>query len=132
MEEYTNTNRTTYIDRAVGIQYSAGMEDMYIEFLQFFCEGKAEKVAQITESYQAKSWKEYVTYVHSVKSTSLSIGGVVLSELAAKVEEQGKAYLADGKEEALNFVKENHEELLRLYEDTVTEANEIIAAHSGE
>ncbi|MBP3621844.1 MAG: response regulator [Lachnospiraceae bacterium] len=114
-----------YIDQKVGLKYSAQSMEMYKSFLEVYYEYGAEKKCQVEECYNAKNWKDYVTYVHSIKSTSLNIGGVILSKLAADIEKRGKEFLA-GDEGALSFIEENHEELMRVYDLTLTEAVTIM------
>ena len=114
-----------YIDQKVGLKYSAQSMEMYKSFLEVYYEYGAEKKCQVEGCYNAKNWKDYVTYVHSIKSTSLNIGGVILSKLAADIEKSGKEFLA-GDEGALSFVEENHEELMRVYDLTLAEAVTIM------
>nr|MBQ8251803.1 Hpt domain-containing protein [Lachnospiraceae bacterium] len=116
---------STCIDQSVGMKYCAFSKEMYLEVLQMYCECKDEKLEQIRNSYEQENWKSYVTYVHSLKSTSLSIGGVSLSELALSLEMAGKEYLA-GTEEKLDYIKEHTNELLDLYVATVEEGLRIV------
>lgn len=110
-----------YIDRKVGLKYCAYNEEMYLEVLEIYCEGYKDKVQQLQENYSKESWKDYITYVHSLKSASLSVGGVKLSEMAAEVEKAGKDYLKEGKAEKLSYIKAHHDELMKLYQSTVEE-----------
>lgn len=115
-----------YIDQKVGVKYCAYDNDMYHEFLKIYCDGYNDKVQQLQSSYSSENWKDYVTYVHSLKSTSLNIGGVVLSELSATIEKTGKEYLTDGDGEKLYYMKDHYEELMNLYECTINEAKQIL------
>ncbi len=116
-----------YIDKTVGLKYSSQSMDMYKSFLEVYCEYGKDKKLQIEESYAADNWKDYVTYVHSVKSTSLNIGGVRLSKMAADIEKNGKDYLA-GDKAGLVFIKEHHGELMQLYDVTLEEAVKLMNA----
>ena len=116
-----------YIDKTVGLKYSSQSMDMYKSFLEVYCEYGKDKKLQIEESYAADNWKDYVTYVHSVKSTSLNIGGVRLSKMAADIEKNGKDYLA-GDKAGLVFIKEHHNELMQLYDVTLEEAVKLMNA----
>ncbi len=78
------------LDIAIGLQYSAGMEEMYREFLKMYCESHEEKKTQIEGYYEAKDWENYAIKVHALKSTSLTVGGKELSEMAAALEKAGK------------------------------------------
>ncbi len=115
-----------YIDRSTGLKYCAHDKAMYIEFLKIYCEGWMDKADGLKETFAKRKWSEYVTSVHSLKSTSLNVGGVTVSELAADIEKAGKEYVADGFVEKLEFMQEHHEELLALYENTVKEAKQIV------
>ncbi|MBQ8412978.1 MAG: response regulator [Lachnospiraceae bacterium] len=116
-----NSLKQEYIDQQVGLKYSAQSVEMYKSFLEVYCEYGEEKKKQVEESFAAKNWKDYVTYVHSVKSTSLNIGGVTLSTLAADMEKYGKEYLA-GDQQAMTYIQENYNELMRVYDVTLKEA----------
>ncbi len=115
-----------YIDRKVGLRYCAYNEEMYLEVLEIYCEAYRDKVQQLTENYSKESWKDYTTYVHSLKSASLSVGGVQLSEMAAEVEKAGKDYLKEGSAEKLSYIKAHHDELMKLYQSTVEEIEKNI------
>nr|MBQ8253112.1 response regulator [Lachnospiraceae bacterium] len=116
----------TYIDREVGMKYCAYSKEMYLEFLQIYCEEYETKLQKLEECYGKENWKDYVTHVHSLKSTSLGVGGVTLSEFAADTEKAGKEYLAEKSEDKLSYIKERHDELVRLYQCTTTEAKEML------
>ena len=108
----------------VGMQYSAQSKDMYKSFLEVYYEFGKEKGSQLEDSFKNEKWEDYVTYVHSVKSTSLNIGGVRLSKMAAEIEQHGKAYNA-GSVEELAYIKETYQELMSLFYATLDEAKEI-------
>ena len=69
-------------DTAAGIEYSAGMEEFYLEMVQTFAEGYETKAEEIRTDYEAKNWADYRTRVHALKSTAKMIGANALSELA--------------------------------------------------
>ena len=117
-----------YIDRNVGLKYCAFDQTMYLEFLGIYCEEYETKMKQLAENFSAENWKDYVTYVHSLKSTSLNIGAVILSEMAADMEKAGKEYLASNDGEKLSYMKERHDGLVRLYECTWEEAKQILGS----
>lgn len=114
-----------YIDRKVGLRYCAYNEEMYLEVLEIYCDGYNNKVQQLKESYSKENWKDYVTYVHSLKSASLNVGGVRISEMAAEIEKMGKEYLADNNAEKLSYLKAHHDELMKLYQCTIEEVEKI-------
>ena len=114
-----------YINQTTGLKYSSESKEMYKSFLQIYCDFAEDKIEKLTNTYECKQWQDYVTYVHSVKSTSLNIGGEKLSKLAADIEEQGMKYL-DGDESKLDYLLNSHDELMELYQATYEEALELI------
>ncbi len=123
-KEEKNNSIGANIDMNVGMQYSAQSKDMYKSFLEVYYEFGKEKGSQLEDSFKNERWEDYVTYVHSVKSTSLNIGGVRLSKMAAEIEQHGKAYNA-GSVEELAYIKETYQELMSLFYATLDEAKEI-------
>ncbi|MBR3835142.1 MAG: response regulator [Lachnospiraceae bacterium] len=115
----------SYINQSIGLKYSSESKEMYKSFLQIYCDFAQDKIEKLTNTYECKQWQDYVTYVHSVKSTSLNIGGEKLSKLAADIEEQGMKYL-DGDESKLDYLLNSHDELMELYQATYEEALELI------
>lgn len=110
-----------YIDLSIGMQYSAGSDEMYRQFLQMYCSMKEERIEKLEESFQSQDWKNYTIYVHAMKSTSLSIGGKELSELAAKLEQAGK-------KDETDFILQNHEKLMELFGLTVEEGEKYLSS----
>ena len=112
------------LDRALGLQYSAGDKEFYRELSQMFADVYPKKRQQIETAFREENWDDYVTYTHALKSSSLSIGGRRLSEAAKKAEALGKCVLADSAEapekaETLALIRENQEKLMELYDDLV-------------
>ena len=116
-----------YIDTALGMEYSGGMEEMYRQFLAMFCQRREDTQSKLETALAEENWTDYTTYIHALKSTALSMGGRKLSEEAKALEMAGHAYL-DGpeeeKEEQLRFIRENHAHAMQLYDEFVAEAKE--------
>ena len=74
-----------------GLMYTGGNFDAYREILKMYAKKGPEKRTFIDDLFEKKDWKNYVIEVHALKSTSLSIGAVKLSELAKELELAGKA-----------------------------------------
>lgn len=104
-----------YLDKQLGLQYSANSEDMYKEFLKMFADMKDDKKQKLEESFTAEDWENYRIYVHALKSTSLSVGGQKMSELAAKLEQAAK-------DDNVDFIRENHDAAMQMYDKTAEEA----------
>ncbi len=129
-DELAATNETEtepareLIDTEVGLRYSADSEEIYYDFLAMFVKSQTERIPQLAEYYREEDWPQYTILVHSIKSTALNIGGVILSE-------QAKALEMAGKENRIAYIKEHHEELVRLNEETVKACEEILKSGVG-
>ena len=114
------------INRELGLQYCVSSMDFYKEMLSLYCEDYEDHLGKLTEALQAKDWVNYTIYVHSLKSSSLNIGGETVSKAAKELELAGKAIKA-GEDivDNINFITEHHEATMRLYQATVEEARTI-------
>lgn len=101
-----------FLDIEKGFKYCGGMEEMYREMLQMFCDLSEEKMKNLQEAFDTQNWKDYIVFVHALKSTSLSIGGVMVSELALELEMAGKA-------QEYEVILQKHESVMELYQKTV-------------
>lgn len=111
----------TLLDIETGLQYSMDSDEMYREFLQMFCDMKEEKITNIQEYYEKEDWENYTIVVHSLKSTSRSVGCILLSEKAKELE------LA-GHQNQIDVIKEGHEAMMEVYEKTVEKALQYLEA----
>lgn len=102
-----------------GLNYAGGSEDAYFDILDMYVRKGGEKRDYINQLASEENWKNYVIEVHALKSTSLSIGAVKLSELAKKLELAGKAG------DYSTIVKEN-DELSVLYEKVMDEGRRLL------
>lgn len=84
-------SESVMFDPDKGLMYTGGNFDAYREILEMYVKKGPEKRTYIDELFEKKDWKNYVIEVHALKSTSLSIGAVKLSELAKELELAGKA-----------------------------------------
>ena len=115
-----------YLNVDMGLKYSDGMEDMFQEIVEIFCELKDENKEKLQAAFDSGDWKNYTIYVHALKSTSLQIGGEKISELARQLEKSGKI-LTDSKtaeSDRLNaekYIKSHHAEVMELYDKLVDE-----------
>ena len=120
-----------HLNIEVGLQYSAGMLDMYKNILTMFCNLKDEKKSKMQEAFEAEDWQNYTTYVHALKSTALSIGGEKTSEAAKALETAGKMCISEftselEKHEGVEYIKTHHEETMKLYDLLVDEGRKYI------
>ena len=79
------------LDIKTGLSYMGGSEEVYKEALSLYVKTGEDKLTLIGRLFEQEDWKNYVIEVHALKSTSLSIGAVRLSELAKALETAGKA-----------------------------------------
>lgn len=116
------------INTEKGIQYCTGSREFYREMLELFCSGCDDRASDISGALKAEDWKKYTVFVHGLKSTSLNIGGVQLSEAAKDLERAGKVILeSDQADEEKEYIKKQHENVMNLYKATVLEARKILA-----
>jgi signal transduction histidine kinase/CheY-like chemotaxis protein/HPt (histidine-containing phosphotransfer) domain-containing protein len=95
------------LDTTVGMSYCMDNEEFYQEMLkEYLNSGKAEAMRRY---FAAQDWENYRITVHALKSTSLTVGAVELSE-------QAKALEMACKENRISYVQENHAQVLARYE----------------
>ncbi|MBO4456514.1 MAG: EAL domain-containing protein [Butyrivibrio sp.] len=94
-------------DASLGIK-NCGGKDGYFNILKVYFDSIDISRGNIEKAYEEENWKDYTSYVHSLKSTSRTIGAVALSGLAEKLEEAG---IADD----IDYIREHNTELLDKY-----------------
>lgn len=102
-----------------GLMYTGGNIDAYREILEIYAKKGPEKRTYIDELFAKKDWKNYVIEVHALKSTSLSIGAVKLSELAKELELAGKAG-------SYNTIEKKNGRLSDLYGEVIDIVNDYL------
>lgn len=119
-------NIGAYIDQKIGLQYCADSMEFYREMLELYRDGYEERVAKLEKALQAEDWKNYVVFIHGLKSTSLNIGGELVSKAARELELAGKSIeKSDHADENKVFIRERHGAVMELYRQTVREAENI-------
>ena len=73
----------------------------------------------LEERFAEEDWKNYIIEVHALKSSSISVGAVKLSECAKELEFAGK-------EENYELIKEKHPALIKLYEAVLAEGSDYL------
>lgn len=109
--------RLDFIDARAGVSYCAGSEAIYREVLQSYALGKLRE--EIVDYYAKEDWKNYGVKVHALKSTSLNIGAVELSEFAKALENAVRS--GD-----IGFVKAQHDNILREYDELLEKLREVL------
>ena len=95
------------IDAGEGLR-NCGSVDSYLSIIKVFYESADMTENNITTAYNDRNIKDYTSFVHSLKSTSRTIGAKELSKLAEKLEMAGN-------ENDLETIEEYHDELMNLF-----------------
>ena len=98
------------LDVLMGLEYSMGDKNFYLEMLKMFAE--QSKIPELNRYYEEEDWDKYHTMVHALKSTSLNIGLVRLSEEAKQLE-----YAA--KRENYEYITIFHKDVMEFYEECI-------------
>lgn len=93
-------------------------EDILREVLETALEEGREKIPLIKEVFEKGDFERYIIEAHGLKNAAKQIGADELSEVAKASELAGKA--GD-----IEFVKNNHEKLVLLYEETLEVLSEL-------
>ncbi len=97
---------SSFLDTKTGLNFCMNDEDFYKEVLNTYLDKNQLTVLQT--SYDEKDLKTYQIQVHSVKSTSLSIGATKLSNDAKQLEMAAK-------ENDFAYIEKNHEPFMISY-----------------
>lgn len=90
-----------------------GSEENYFEILRMHCMEGEENKEKISHFYEEKDWKNYTILVHALKSSMMSIGAAVLSQMAKGLEQAGK-------EENAGFIADHHDAMMEEYDRVLT------------
>ena len=95
-----------FLDEATGLAYCMNDQNFYKEMLGEYV--SADKTEELMEAFSKEDFEYYRITVHAVKSTSLTIGAI-------KVSEDAKALEMACKGGDFDFVKKNHEAFIQKY-----------------
>lgn len=112
-----------FLDARAGLGYCAGSEGIYTEALKSYAVGKLRD--EIEGYYKDEDWKKYGIKVHALKSTSLNIGAVELSEFA-------KALEAAARRGDIAFIKAQHENIMKEYGEIIENLRKVLGIENGE
>ena len=107
------------LDTGTGLSYCMNVESFYIEMLQEYL--KSDKLSRMEEYFRKEDWANYITLAHALKSTSLTIGAVSVSEKAKALELEAKA-------ENIEFIRLHHQETMEEYEELMDGIRKVIEA----
>ena len=80
---------------------------------------KGDKTSTLDEFFDKQDWNNYRTTVHALKSTSLTIGAVHLSEDA-------KALEMAAKDEDAEYIRSHHKDTIEEYVKLIDQLNKIL------
>ncbi len=90
--------------------YACDEEDFYLELLSDYATGASEKCDELSSYFENGDLKNYSILVHSIKSSSRTIGADEISDRAKALEDASK-------NDNMVFVKENHDKFVRDMKD---------------
>lgn len=108
--------RLTFLDTETGMEYCA-TEEIYGEALEVYASN--HKSSELQAAYDTKDWKQYQILVHSIKSSSLTIGAKTLSEQAKKLEMAAK-------EGHTEVIQSEHEQFMANYHKLLEQIKMVI------
>lgn len=109
--------KLSFLNYDNGMSYCGDMEDLYIEILSVYAEGKLYE--NIKEYCNSKDWDNYIIKTHALKGTSLTIGAEELSE-------QAKALEMAAREGNTEYIDANTQNVLEEYKVIVEKIREAL------
>ena len=109
------------IDVKSGLGYCGGDKDFYIEMLTEYVSSYEARISDLNAFLASHNMKDYETLVHSLKSTSKTIGAGELSDLALELEKASK-----GGDES--FVSGHHGKLSEDYKNLICTLKSVLKA----
>ena len=106
-----------FLNQDTGLEYCGGDEEIYREVIEGYLE--EDRRAELAGYYEAGDLANYRIVAHAIKSTSLTIGAVELSEKAKALE----LAAADGDED---FVRTHNDEMVAMYSDILNKIQEAL------
>ena len=108
-----------YIDVDTGLMYCGDDEDIYSDVLNLYIQLINESKQVLTETLEAGDIPAYTVRVHAVKSNSRNVGAAGIGDMAEKLEMAGK-------ENNVDFIKENTPALLKVLDEAEAEAKQLL------
>ena len=102
----------TGINKADGMRFCGNDEDMYRSILEAYVNESKDKSENLKSTFASKDLENYEVFVHSLKSTSKTIGAMNLYSLAAESE-------AAAKNRDEKTVEKNHDTIMEMYKKIV-------------
>lgn len=105
-ENQSIKERFEFLDVDTGLKYCMDDEDFYCSMLSEYA--SSSKIDDLDKYLSNQDWDNYRISVHALKSTSLNIGAVELSQKAKLLEEAIK-------NQEYDYVNDNHESAMEMY-----------------
>ena len=102
-----------------GITYCGGDEGFYLEIIGDYVKSAPERIEKLGMLLSENRMKDYKTLIHSVKSSSKTIGAMDMFEKAMALEHAVT-------EDNIDYVLENHESVMKDYKELVDSLSGII------
>lgn len=116
-EKSSFLHKISFLDTSVGMSYFCGNEDFYREMIQCYLDNNSYD--DIQKSFENKDWENYRILVHALKSTSLSIGAVDLSNQAKELEFASK-------EGRIKDICRWHDAMMKLYHHLLEQIGQVL------
>ncbi len=119
-EHVTEQEEEPLIDKALGVQYCAGSEELYMQILQMYRDMYHTNFFELQKFYDEDNWNDYTINIHALKSNSLNIGAKSLSKQCLQLELAGKRIRAGEEvESSMAYIRENHSLAMEAYKEVV-------------
>lgn len=110
---------TVHINVETGLGYTDHNPELYRSILEIYYNSSGNAMQKLKAAFEKEDIKNYEIIAHSIKSTSLSIGAEEFSAKAKKLEYAAKNGDAD-------YIRENHGEIVELYDKVIEETARIL------
>ncbi len=109
-----------------GMKFCNDSLELYMKFASTFCRMYADRKQKLDRACQIADWKNYSSLMHSLRTTSMSIGGGKLSVYAKSLENAAATIMAQGtpdslKQQSVYYLNDHHERCMDLYNELVQE-----------
>lgn len=113
----------SFLDTSVGMSYFANNEEFYCDMIRCYLENSSYD--DICRYYEEEDWENYRILVHALKSTSLSIGAVELSNQAKEMEMAAK----DGR---IDDIRRGHKAMIERFGSLLQQISQALGAPKEE
>ena len=105
------------IDIDTGLKYCMDSMEFYKEVMEEYING--DKTGQLNSLFEQKDWQNYRILIHSVKSNSMSIGAVTISE-------QAKALEFATRDEDIEYIEKEHDGFVKDYGNLIEQLKKYL------